>query len=201
MTERAITDLGGLPGGAIDTHEHEPTLTERRVDAMMMLMRAKPRAFWGSDENRRTIESLTPEFYEGRGEFLRNAQARRADTIAVLLIERAGGWWYGAGLVRGVGSCCGGVPVFEPPLQVANNERHERRNSVAATYGLPYCRLPQRTVPPTRIVNGTLVSCLPYLQPFGFLRSYAGTYVPRCVNTWRPTWSGELVVVSRKLPL
>lgn len=63
MTERAITDLGGLPAGAIDTHEHEPTLTERRIDAMMMLMRAKPRAFWGADENRRTIESLTPEFY------------------------------------------------------------------------------------------------------------------------------------------
>ena len=62
---RAITDIGGLPAGPIDTHEHEPTMTERRIDAMMMLMRQKPRAFWGADENRRTIESLTPEFYEG----------------------------------------------------------------------------------------------------------------------------------------
>ena len=65
MNERAVTDIGGLPAGEIDTHDHEPTLTERRIDAMMMLMRAKPRAFWGADENRRTIESLTPEFYEG----------------------------------------------------------------------------------------------------------------------------------------
>ena len=64
MPERAISDIGGLASGSIDRHEHEPTLTERRIDAMMMLMRQKPRAFWGADENRRTIESLTPDFYE-----------------------------------------------------------------------------------------------------------------------------------------
>ncbi len=81
--ERAITDLGGLDGGPIDRHEHEPTLTERRIDAMMMLMRAKPRAFWGSDENRRTIESLTPEFYEGSGYYERWVTAMRS-----LLIEK-----------------------------------------------------------------------------------------------------------------
>ena len=81
--ERAITDLGGLEGGPIDRHEHEPTLTERRIDAMMMLMRAKPRAFWGSDENRRTIESLTPEFYEGSGYYERWVTAMRA-----LLVEK-----------------------------------------------------------------------------------------------------------------
>lgn len=81
--ERAITDLGGLKGGPIDRHEHEPTLTERRIDAMMMLMRAKPRAFWGSDENRRTIESLTPEFYEGSGYYERWVAAMRS-----LMIEK-----------------------------------------------------------------------------------------------------------------
>ncbi len=80
---RAITDLGGLEGGPIDRSEHEPTLTERRIDAMMMLMRAKPRAFWGSDENRRTIESLTPEFYEGSGYYERWVTAMRS-----LLIEK-----------------------------------------------------------------------------------------------------------------
>ncbi|MEM8976409.1 MAG: hypothetical protein AAGD43_30470, partial [Pseudomonadota bacterium] len=63
MTNRAITDLGGLPAGPIDRHEHQPTMTERRIDAMMMLLRQQPRAFFRSDENRRTIESLTPEFY------------------------------------------------------------------------------------------------------------------------------------------
>jgi nitrile hydratase subunit beta len=83
MPERAITDLGGIEAGAIDTTEHEPTLTERRIDAMMMLMRAKPRAFWGSDENRRTIESLTPEFYEGSAYYERWVVAMRA-----LMIEK-----------------------------------------------------------------------------------------------------------------
>jgi hypothetical protein len=63
MTERAISDLGGLPAGPLDTSEHEPTMTERRIDAMMMLLRSKPRSFWGTDENRRTIESLAPETY------------------------------------------------------------------------------------------------------------------------------------------
>ena len=83
MIERAVTDIGGLPAGEIDTHEHEPTLVERRVDAMMMLMRAKPRAFWGADENRRTIESLTPEFYEGSAYYERWVVVMRS-----LLVEK-----------------------------------------------------------------------------------------------------------------
>ncbi len=82
-TNRAISDLGGLPAGPIDTHEHESTLVERRIDAMMMLLRAKPRAFWVTDENRRTIESLTPEFYEGSAYYERWVTAMRA-----LLIEK-----------------------------------------------------------------------------------------------------------------
>tara|TARA_B100001059_G_C17310978_1_gene321984 strand:+ start:164 stop:487 length:324 start_codon:yes stop_codon:yes gene_type:complete len=63
MTTRLISDLGGLPAGSIDRSEHEPTMTERRIDAMMILLRAKPRSFWVSDENRRTIESLEPTTY------------------------------------------------------------------------------------------------------------------------------------------
>ena len=83
MTNRAITDLGGLPAGEIDRHEHEPTLCERRIDAMMMLMRAKPRAFWGADENRRTIESLAPEIYEGSQYYERWVMVMRS-----LMIEK-----------------------------------------------------------------------------------------------------------------
>ena len=63
MTTRLISDLGGLPAGSIDRSEHEPTMPERRSDAMMILLRAKPRSFWVSDENRRTIESLEPTTY------------------------------------------------------------------------------------------------------------------------------------------
>ena len=82
-TNRAISDLGGLPAGAVDTNEHEPTLVERRIDAMMMLLRAKPVAFWVTDENRRTIENLSPSFYEGSAYYERWVTVMRA-----LLIEK-----------------------------------------------------------------------------------------------------------------
>ncbi|MBU2531578.1 MAG: nitrile hydratase subunit beta [Alphaproteobacteria bacterium] len=89
MTDRAITDLGGLEAGPVDTHEHEPTLTERRIDAMMMLMRQKPRAFWGADENRRTIESLTPEMYENSKYYERWVWAMRALTVEKGILSEA----------------------------------------------------------------------------------------------------------------
>lgn len=83
MTNRAITDLGGVSAGPIDRHEHEPTLTERRIDAMMMLLRQQPREFFKADENRRTIESLTPEFYEQSDYYERWIAAMRG-----LLVEK-----------------------------------------------------------------------------------------------------------------
>ncbi len=83
MSERAISDLGGLPGGPVDTSKHEPTLTERRIDAMMMLLRAKPRSFWVTDENRRTIESLEPKTYAEASYYERWVLAMRG-----LLIEK-----------------------------------------------------------------------------------------------------------------
>ncbi len=75
--------MGGEPAGPIDRHEHSPTLTERRIDAMMQLLRLKPRGFWTTDENRRTIESLTPEIYEGSSYYARWTLAMRG-----LLVEK-----------------------------------------------------------------------------------------------------------------
>jgi hypothetical protein len=83
MTERAISDLGGLPGGPIDTAEHEHTLSERRIDAMMQLLRSKPRSFWVTDENRRTIEGLEPKTYAESAYYERWVLAMRG-----LLIEK-----------------------------------------------------------------------------------------------------------------
>ena len=83
MVKRGVHDLGGEPAGPIDRHEHQPTLTERRIDAMMQLLRQKPRGFWTTDENRRTIESLTPEIYEGSGYYARWTLAMRG-----LLVEK-----------------------------------------------------------------------------------------------------------------
>lgn len=62
-SKRKPHDMGGDAAGPVDRHEHVPTMTERRIDAMMLLLRQQPRAFWVTDENRRTIESLTPETY------------------------------------------------------------------------------------------------------------------------------------------
>ena len=83
MTTRAVSDIGGLPAGPIDIGEHEPTMTERRIDAMMTLLRKQPRAFWVTDENRRTIESMLPEFYEGAAYYERWVSAMR-----LLLVEK-----------------------------------------------------------------------------------------------------------------
>jgi nitrile hydratase subunit beta len=83
MTKRSYHDMGGLPGGPVDNHEHTPTLSERRVDAMMLVLRNKPHSFWTTDEHRRTLESLTPEMYEGGGYY-----GRWARGIKGLLVEK-----------------------------------------------------------------------------------------------------------------
>jgi nitrile hydratase subunit beta len=64
-------------------HEHTPTLTERRIDAMMGLLRDNKRHLWKTDENRRTIESMTPQMYEGSGYYERWVRSMRG-----LLIEK-----------------------------------------------------------------------------------------------------------------
>jgi hypothetical protein len=77
---RGIHDLGGLPAGPVDTHEHTPTLTERRIDAMMMVLRAS-RSLWRTDENRRTIESMAPHLYEGASYYERWVYSMRSQLI------------------------------------------------------------------------------------------------------------------------
>lgn len=83
MAERGVHDMGGEDGGPVDNYEHVPTMSERRVDALMQLMRANPRSYWVVDEMRRTIESLTPEHYNASGYYEKWAYAMRG-----LLIEK-----------------------------------------------------------------------------------------------------------------
>lgn len=83
MSKRAVHDLGGLPGGPIDRHEHVPTMTERRIDAMMVLLRDGKRHLWTTDENRRAVESMLPEMYEGAAYYERWVHGMRT-----LLIEK-----------------------------------------------------------------------------------------------------------------
>ena len=83
MTTRSYHDMGGNPAGPVDHHEHTPSLSERRVDAIMMVLRNKPHGLWTTDEHRRTHESLTPELYEGGGYY-----GRWARGIKGLLVEK-----------------------------------------------------------------------------------------------------------------
>lgn len=83
MTKRGVHDMGGDAAGPIDRHEHEPSLAERRIDAMMLLMRDRKRHLWLTDENRRTIESMAPGDYGAAGYYERWVHALRG-----LLVEK-----------------------------------------------------------------------------------------------------------------
>ena len=58
---RAIHDVGGLPGDKIDREEHELTLYEKRVDALLMLLAGPKNAAFRVDALRRTIEDYAEQ--------------------------------------------------------------------------------------------------------------------------------------------
>ena len=78
---RAMHDLGGLPAGPVDRDEHDSSLAERRVDALMVLLMGH--GVFNVDEMRRTIESLPPDIYERHDYY-----ERWLLTIERLLIEK-----------------------------------------------------------------------------------------------------------------
>ena len=78
---RAMHDLGGLPAGPLERDEHDPSLAERRVDALMMLLMGH--GVFNVDEMRRTIESLPPDIYERHDYY-----ERWLLTLERLLIEK-----------------------------------------------------------------------------------------------------------------
>jgi len=76
-------DMGGLPAGAVERDEHDPSFAERRVDALMMLLMAPDNHLFNVDEMRRTIESLPPEVYQRHDYY-----ERWLMTIERLLVEK-----------------------------------------------------------------------------------------------------------------
>ena len=54
-------DMGGEPAGPVDQADKEPALWERRVEAMLVLVRAK--GIMVTDESRRSLESLGADVY------------------------------------------------------------------------------------------------------------------------------------------
>ncbi len=57
-------DMGGLPAGPVERAEHEYDEWERRVDALVMLMRQHRLTV---DESRKNIEALPPQAYDALG--------------------------------------------------------------------------------------------------------------------------------------
>ncbi|HEX4928919.1 MAG TPA: hypothetical protein VFV74_13015 [Burkholderiales bacterium] len=55
-------DMGGLPAGRVERTEHDHAEWERRVDAMVQLLRGGGRIT--VDELRKNIEALPPEDYD-----------------------------------------------------------------------------------------------------------------------------------------
>jgi hypothetical protein len=64
MIERGHHDMGGLPAGRVERTEHEYAAWERRVDALVMLMRGHGLTV---DESRKNIEALPPAAYDAMG--------------------------------------------------------------------------------------------------------------------------------------
>ena len=62
MIERQHHDMGGLPADRVEPTEHDYPEWERRVDAMVQLLRLGGRIT--VDELRKNIEQLPPEAYD-----------------------------------------------------------------------------------------------------------------------------------------
>ncbi len=61
---RAPHDIGGLPGGPVDTEPHASTFWEKQIDAINVLLSDDKRRILSRDERRLAIESLGEEVYQ-----------------------------------------------------------------------------------------------------------------------------------------
>lgn len=83
MTFRGHHDMGGLPADPVHPAEHDYAPWEKRVDALMILLRDHERRIITVDELRRGIESIAPEAYDKLGYY-----ERWITSIAHLLLEK-----------------------------------------------------------------------------------------------------------------
>jgi hypothetical protein len=85
----AVHDLGGQPAGPIDQAEHEPTLFDQRIDAMIRLLTHPSRAVFTVDAMRRSIESHSTDEYFGLTYYEKWLLAIRRLTIEQGVISEA----------------------------------------------------------------------------------------------------------------
>ncbi len=82
-------DMGGMPAGPLDTAEHELTLFEQRVDAMLRLLADPPRSCFTIDALRRAIEDLPPAQYDALSYYERWVHAMRLLVVEKGLLSEA----------------------------------------------------------------------------------------------------------------
>lgn len=78
---RSHHDMGGLPAGPVEDHEHDYQLWEKRVDSLMVLLTAK--GVFTVDELRKGIEGLPPDAYEKMTYY-----ERWISSICIAMIDR-----------------------------------------------------------------------------------------------------------------
>ena len=83
MKSNGPHDLGGQPAGPVVPTEHDPAFWEKRVDAMRMLLARGDNPIFGTDENRRAIESLGEDAYHRLSYY-----ERWISSVATILIEK-----------------------------------------------------------------------------------------------------------------
>ncbi|WP_127091187.1 SH3-like domain-containing protein [Aquabacter cavernae] len=81
MSERLISDVGGLPSGPVPREEVPQLYWEKAMIAMFNVLIAK--GLVNLDEFRRAVEQMTPDHYAGASFY-----GRRVDGVAALLVEK-----------------------------------------------------------------------------------------------------------------
>ena len=80
---RSHHDMGGQPAGAVERTEHDHSLWEKRVDALLVLLAGKDRKLMTVDELRKNIEAIGPDAYDQMSYY-----ERWIHSIAQTLIQR-----------------------------------------------------------------------------------------------------------------
>lgn len=81
MVEKLITDIGGEPAGPVPREDHDMLFWEKQMIATFNLLQTKE--IVATDEFRRTVEEMTPEYYRQSTFY-----GRRLDGIVSLLVEK-----------------------------------------------------------------------------------------------------------------
>ncbi len=85
---RAPHDIGGLPGGPVDTEPHAQSFWEKQIDAINVLLSDDKRRILSRDERRLAIESLGEEVYQTLGYYERwTAATARMLLLMGMLIQ------------------------------------------------------------------------------------------------------------------